>query len=341
MGLDIRRREERLLLLKQVVDEGVWIHLAEGVACQPGSETLLSDAGSLVFDIDGVLIDTHHSFREVIPLSVNIYMGQIAGNEGDGPWMSVEDGFAFQRAGGFNNDWDIAEAGLILALWKCRDQAGALPALRVAERVASEGGGLGAVYTILELETGAGMAGDIVEDVDRSLLERIFKELYIGGERYREVFGHDPEYYLGPGGMEREKPLVDGTIWERTKEYPVGILTGRIPEESELALDILGMDEFDRERLVTDDGQFPPKPDPKGFLHLAGALNERPLLYFGDNRDDLTTLLRARAEREEDEIHFVYCLSGSPDSEMLGWFISSGAAVVAVDVEDALAEVIS
>jgi phosphoglycolate phosphatase-like HAD superfamily hydrolase len=338
MGLTERRRAERLALIDYLVDDRDWVRLSKAVACAPGFDRHPGSPGSLVFDIDGVLLDTHRSFREVIPQTVSFYLDVILTENSGIPPMRAEDVHAYKSVGGFNNDWDVAEAGLILALWWSRQPESACSLPVLAERIAERGGGLEAVRTTLREGVGESVAAGILRDVDRHTLVRIFKEMYVGGSRFREVFGEEPRFYRGVGGMERERPLAEGPLWEAAREHPVGILTGRIPPETRLALERLGIDgAIEPSHVVTDDGRFPTKPDPTGLVYLAGRLTERPLYYFGDNRDDLSTLLGARDRLQATDLHFVYCLSGSTDSESVSWFAEQGASLVAVEVLDALA----
>ncbi|MEE9196577.1 MAG: HAD family hydrolase [bacterium] len=337
MGLPARRRLERIELLGELTRELGWVRLSECVACAPGFNGHDTAPGSFVFDIDGVLLDTHESFREVIPQSVNFYLEVVLQERTRAPLMRADDVHAYKSAGGFNNDWDVAEAGLIHALWWSRFPERALSLRKFAGRMAEEGGGVEAARAVLREQIGGHEAGRLLVDVDRPGLERIFKELYVGGARFLEVFGEEPRYYKGVGGMERETPLAEGPHWEAALDYPLGILTGRIPPETRLALERLGIEGLVRpERIVTDDGIYPAKPDPAGLIHLAAALEERPLYYFGDNRDDLSTLLSAREKLQSNDLLFVYCLSGSSDSDSVRWFAENGASIAAVEVKDAL-----
>ncbi len=337
MGLTPQRRAERFELLSALVEDSDWRRLGEGTAAAPGFDPSANGVGSLVFDIDGVLLDVHSSFREVIPQSVNFYLDVILHEDGRAPLMRAEDVHTWKMAGGFNNDWDVAEAGLLLSLWWSRHPESAPPLTRFGELVAARGGGLAAARAVLLETAGEKTAEALLRDIDREGLERIFKEMYVGGARFREVFGEEPRFYKGVGGMERERPLAEGPAWAAARRHPLGILTGRILPEARLAAEQLDLEGIiDTPRLVTDDGRFPPKPDPAGLVHLTAELPERPLYYFGDNRDDLTALRGARSVTGDEGLHFVYCLSGSTDADTLAWFARSGAVLAAVELTDAL-----
>ncbi|MFO7767365.1 MAG: hypothetical protein R6W82_00150 [bacterium] len=337
MGLSQRRRKQMLRILEQTEERTGWPRPAPGLLAAPGREDLTGVPGGLVFDIDGVLIDTHKSFREVIPQAVNFYLEVILAEDGTAPLMRAEDVEAYKRAGGFNNDWDVAEAGLIFSLWWGRHPETAPPLERFSEAMAAAGGGPEAARQVLRVRGEGDTAREVLEDVDRTTLERIFKELYVGGARFREVFGEEPRFYRGTGGMERERPLVGGARWEEARRGPLGILTGRIPQEARLALEMLGIEEgTDGERIVTDDGTFPPKPAPEGLMHIVETMPGRPVYYFGDNRDDLTALVRTREDLGDGGLRFVYCLSGGGDPDSAVWAAEEGADLLAVEVMDVL-----
>jgi phosphoglycolate phosphatase-like HAD superfamily hydrolase len=337
MGLTERRRHERIELLDELTNELGWVRLTEGAASAPGFNGQETSPGSFVFDIDGVLLDTHKSFREVIPQSVNFFLEVILQEDTRAPLMRSEDVHLYKSAGGFNNDWDVAEAGLMHALWWSRSSQSAPSLGAFTRRIAERGGGLEGARKVMAEQLGDREAEQVLLDVDRPSLERIFKELYVGGDRFVEIFGEEPRYYKGVGGMERETPLAGGPHWEAALQHPLGILTGRIPPETRLAMERLGIEGLlDPERIVTDDGVLPVKPDPAGLLHLVGTLQQRPLYYFGDNRDDLSTLVAAREQLGADDLFFVYCLSGSSDSRSVRWFAAEGTSLMAVEVNDAL-----
>jgi len=334
--MDIRHNG-KITLIDEIVAAAGWDRLSEGVAVRPGFDPGAETPGSLVFDVDGVLIDTHHSFREVIPEAVNCYLDSVLGLIGSVRRMQIDDGETIKKAGGFNNDWDVAEAGLILALWRYFSPSTVPDLETLINDTASAGGGIAGVKDLVRVRLGDAGAREIMEHVDRDLLERICKELYMGESIFREIYDEDTRYHQGEGGMSREQPLVTGDIWEEALQVPYGIFTGRIPEEMRLAAEILGLpDRPGAETMICDDDRFPVKPDPAGLLHLARQLEDRPLYYFGDNRDDLTALLNARRHLPEEVLHFVCCLTGASDPESARWFTESGAAMIATGVEDAL-----
>ncbi len=91
-----------------------------------------------------------------------------------------------------------------------------------------------------------------------------------------------------------ERPLV--TLPElEASGWDLAILTGRPPEELELAWRVLGF----RLTAVCDSAPHLRKPEPAGLLQLAEAFRSEDVLFAGDTRDDAKALRAARAIRPE------------------------------------------
>ncbi len=110
-----------------------------------------------------------------------------------------------------------------------------------------------------------------------------------------------------------ERPTV---TLDTLRQVPAGlaILTGRPPDELELAFQVLGF----RIPAVCDQAPFLRKPEPAGLLQLADAFQARAIMFVGDTRDDALCLRRARALRPELSWSF---LGVGPDR---GRFLESG-----------------
>ncbi|HEY5609998.1 MAG TPA: hypothetical protein VIL97_02225, partial [Thermoanaerobaculia bacterium] len=78
---------------------------------------LLARVDTVVFDIDGVLVDVSASYPSVIAEATRFYLVEIAGLTGSDP-ITPDETKLFKRAGGFNDDWSIAKAAVRLCLMK-------------------------------------------------------------------------------------------------------------------------------------------------------------------------------------------------------------------------------
>src|SRR5690242_3563131 len=72
-----------------------------------------------LFDVDGVLIDTAHSYRLAVIHATDRLVRTVQGlPDAPDPLLTPEDVALFKRAGGFNNDWHLTR--MLTALWTAR-----------------------------------------------------------------------------------------------------------------------------------------------------------------------------------------------------------------------------
>jgi len=81
----------------------------------------ISQVDTLVFDIDGVLIDVRDSYREGVCRTVQFYFKEILRFQGLQNLINPEEVEYFKMAGGFNNDWDLSSAVVLFYLMKAED----------------------------------------------------------------------------------------------------------------------------------------------------------------------------------------------------------------------------
>ena len=272
----------------------------------------LAGVGALVFDMDGVLLDTSRSFTRGVLLSAAA-CAPPPGLQGDWTEAQVE---RLRICGGFNNDWDAATALALLG-------AGTDP-----------GPGWDAVCVEVECR-GAGvpaaqeMTGQAKWEEARSAVVPIFQALY-AGPKSMEVYGVEPT--CEHGLYEDEIPLVTADEIE-TAGLPFGIFTGRTRGEVALGLDRLGFD-VPVDRLVCDTERRFRKPLPDGLLALANALGGGTLLHVGDGVDD--QLAAANARLAGLDVRFAGV--APPGSEREERFLAKGAAVVRPSLREVLEE---
>ncbi|MCX6021247.1 MAG: HAD hydrolase-like protein [Chloroflexi bacterium] len=237
----------------------------------------------LLFDMDGVLADVTHSYREAILATAHSYLRDVLGAHlpDAGVWTAA-DVDALKRTGGFNNDWDAA-AGLVqiavahqtsvvggarLPAEPTTDDAVAavsgalsgitlepLPTDQIAAlcaRIAGNGGGLRGLGAATDYR-GDGLTLHHGAVTGADLITRIFQEHYLGSAAFAAVYGAPPRFVAGPGLAERETLLVPAELLaELARHSRLGIATGRPRQEAELFLQRHGIaSRF--ETLVTED----------------------------------------------------------------------------------------
>lgn len=319
--------------------------VAEGVYATSRAAMQVEVADVIVFDMDGVLIDVHHSYPIVISKAVQSFLLE-RGFSGDALAVSPEETAYFKAAGGFNSDWALAQGIALIYLVKA-DLAGARlidglrtlsPELATVARASGQyGGGLVGLETALGHLIEPRDYDRVLEEWDKVRITRLAQEFY-AGDRANTVFGVANETVQGDGLMLSERPLIRReTLLEAPFRY--GLYTGRNRGEVETAFTMAGLKEvFSEEAVMTESRGFR-KPDPEGLFRIRRALNPRLMIYAGDNLDDWQTAARYETERQIDDPPCVFCgvLGGSPGPLSYSLFQDRGVDLMTSNVNALLA----
>lgn len=274
----------------------------------PEAKKLLSGVEAVVFDVDGVLVDTRRSFRETILTSARIVLGRWHGVEG--PPATSHQTDLFKQIPGFNDDYDITIA--LTAFWEMkRLLGGGRPATtkalapfgptlsQVLERAERSGGGLGAFLHCVESYAPEGRKVRIRPNVVR----QVFREVYAGRE-IEEIYGRKARYGYAKGGYWRKETPLLRTPLPSGLRY--GIITGRNRGETKLALRLCSLNGQVAPQAVlhTDHGMR--KPDPRLLCGVLRHLKARRAVYVGDTRDDLLLVNNYRQKYGQSEGTLVF-----------------------------------
>jgi len=254
----------------------------------------------IVFDIDGVLIDTSRSFRCAVSRTVQYYMTEILGYKDTGILIEPEEVQLFKLAGGFNDDWILSQSAILFFLYKgLKYELGDTGSIRLALPSLIEFTGAISSYKDGGLEKTrrylAGLDGDILnkaeEKLDRSLVIRIFQEIYAGSDYVERLYGSKPILGREEGLWKNERVILDKSLLLEDVFY--GIYTGRTASETQLALEILKLD-IPSGAIVTM-GSSIAKPDPKGLEIIREYYKKGILAFVGDSMDDVLSAINAKA----------------------------------------------
>jgi phosphoglycolate phosphatase-like HAD superfamily hydrolase len=304
---------------------------------------LQSKLDTVIFDMDGVLVNITNSVRPALILSVPAYLHEIVG------WATPEKLFTseivemFKNSGGFNDDVDLACAIVLNYLVKSRENGEAdaetlnllPPSLtRFATRLQQKGGGLKNAEDICLEHYDWRERDIIVRDYKKPKIRQIFREIF-GGPRCNELYGFEPEYYKGPAYIEYDTNLVDQQ--KLPKNQKLGLLTGRTATETVVGLEICGLtNDIPAEFRVTQDDGYP-KPNPTGLAILASKLNcQSAGIYIGDTRDDYRTVRNLNAKETLPPFLSALVLTGPAGKANRGFFKKTGTDIVAEDVNEVL-----
>ncbi|MBI4496445.1 MAG: HAD hydrolase-like protein [Chloroflexi bacterium] len=239
----------------------------------------------VVFDMDGVLVDVSASYRPTIAATVWDYFSLVLALAAPPvDLVTPEEIDLLKRAGGLNNDWDMA-AALIAYLLTLLPEAPSPPQDGSTTEAALHGLRRAAAGLTVDWETvvrrkdvaslaqtaaqwGGGLAGvqQAASATNRSLLcyrgtlrdtdlvTRLFQERYLGGDRFRTTYGLEPRLVLEEAGLCRRETLLVAreTLTRLAERYPLGIATGRPRTEALFALEHLGVRDLFR-CVITDD----------------------------------------------------------------------------------------
>ncbi|MFA0750397.1 MAG: hypothetical protein SLRJCFUN_000800 [Candidatus Fervidibacter sp.] len=300
----------------------------------------LPKTDGLILDIDGVLIDASQSYRLAVCEAVRFFVERELGWLVDAPPITPDEVDLFKRAGGFNNDWDLAQAAVLFLLFKgLRHGAKRLSELRrlpptleaFLSEVAAEGGGLLAAETVVVDKLELRQRRDLARLWKRRLIVQLAQEFYAGKKWCPLLFGYEPQYVnLEVGLLEREQVLIDLSLLP--PDLKLGILTGRARRETALALERIGLSErIPPEFWVTDD-DAPRKPDPRALAVLTERLQTQCALYVGDTVDDLRMVNEYKLHPHRRTVFACMVLTGPNGEKNRPLFLEQGADIVATDI---------
>jgi len=301
----------------------------------------LSLVDTLVFDIDGVLIDVRESFGRAVCQTVQFYFKEILCFQGSQNLIIPEEIEYFKMAGGFNNDWNLTSAVVLFYLMKARkNNLKDIDVIRFIEpdikkfttEILPSGGGLAKVIDLIEED------GDIKEKIlglwDRKLITKIFQEIYAGEEYCFNIYGFHPSLIKKDGLIKQERIIIDKKKKDFLQNYSLGILTGRTEREARVALERLGWDDIiSKEKIVTaDDGVG--KPHPQGLKKLSISLKTRLGVYVGDIWDDMLTAKNFNKEAGKAKFLSAIVLAEgfNLQNETVKLYLNEGVDLLAQDV---------
>ena len=301
----------------------------------------ISQVDTLVFDIDGVLIDVQDSFKKAVCQTVQFYFKEILRFQGSQNLINPEEVKYFKMAGGLNNDWDLSSAVVLFYLMKAEENnLNNIDELRsnkpdiktFTTRILPPGGGLGKVVDLVEKNWN--IKDKIFNQWDKELITKIFKEIYAGEEYCFNIYGFNPSLIKSESLIKKEKIIIDKKKKDFLQNYSIGILTGRTKREARIALERLGCEDnvFDGRIVTADDGVE--KPHPQGLKKLSVSLKTKLGIYVGDIWDDLITAKNFNKEAKETKFLSAIVLAEgfNLQNRTIEFYLNEGVDLLAQDV---------
>lgn len=287
------------------------------------SKSRLRLIDAVLFDCDGVLIDSRASYDRAIEMTVAHFLSDISGLNMKPKFPIYELVDYLRRTGQFNNDIDTTAAILVSILVNLPSQP--------QDAFGSEAF-MNRVLTLLEMAShgfpkfvqgvrasSPNSASRIEELLERlsypgnpktSLLRRVFNEYYYGPVLLRQLCGLAPVVGRKTALIDAEKVIVSAdtlrSLSSLLSSRRIGIVSGRSRLGTEYTVGELGRFFQDGPTAFLEDEEanagageaFRGKPDPEPLLHAAAILgNSNGILYVGDSAEDLLMTQNANLRR--------------------------------------------
>ncbi|MCP4726870.1 MAG: hypothetical protein GY863_17655, partial [bacterium] len=152
------------------------------VNCTDDIRRRLKDVELIIFDVDGVLIDTKPSFIETIIITAKFYINDTLDLPVDLSGLRISDAMDFKSYSGFNNDWNLTTALVAFLLYKYRSDNGKMENREFLGEVDKLGGGMEGAQTYINSVIDKENFEWIYEKVDHELIKKTFQEFYAGDE---------------------------------------------------------------------------------------------------------------------------------------------------------------
>jgi phosphoglycolate phosphatase-like HAD superfamily hydrolase len=227
----------------------------------------------LIFDIDGVLIDTCDSFSSAAVETVRWCWENLLGGDADCEGYTMEYLKICKAYPAFNDDSFVAWA-LLCCMTRRRKRTGSksmkgvLPSLKEWEKEVK------AFNPAKEEETA---------ELSQEKVGAVLEEFYYGEKAYAEYKG-TPALGIGGEGLWIKENPGTSKNWKELG-LPVGIYTGRTRGEIALAQRQLNWPDFPQDMMISsDDGIL--KPSPLGLSILCERAGAQHPLFFGDTASD-------------------------------------------------------
>jgi|RhiMethySRZTD1v2_1073278.scaffolds.fasta_scaffold172661_2 phosphoglycolate phosphatase-like HAD superfamily hydrolase len=276
----------------------------------------------IIFDVDGVLIDTRLSYNLAIKETVKHLLDILDLAK---TIQSVSDNILLKMrlTGGFNNDTDTTYALILTSLVSEITSTKELESLLFGGTNRIDARGIISVERYLSTLYSRATVEKIKRrlnypgPVGGSIVTTVFDEVFYGAELFKQRYGVSPKYYFGDGLIDNEKVVITRTTTRfllNRFNNSIGVVSGRSKLAFEYSLQGI-LSTFNREACIflEDEPRKNAKPNPYGIGKAMERMLTKHAIYVGDSVEDIIMVGKAKEEMGLDvEFIGVYGSSAKP-----------------------------
>jgi HAD superfamily phosphatase len=303
----------------------------------------MSSNACIIFDIDGVLLDTRKSYNRTIKKTVEYLVKYINPTIRNARTLvSDELIFNFRKSGMFNNDTDTCYAFLLSIL--CGPSK-ISELYFFIENISNNAtiNGISSVENYLQGYSESRLKEikkllNYPGDIHRSILTRVFDENFYGCYLFKKQHNAISKYYFGKPLIKNDTLLVSHSTMKKISNFfdkRIGIVSGRSRIAAEYSMKSL-IKFFDNGGSIylEDQERVMGKPDPSALIKCVKSFGVNNAFYVGDSVEDLLMVQRAR---KISNIHIELigiCASNARSKQVRNFFNSNGISLIVKNVNE-------
>jgi HAD superfamily phosphatase len=297
----------------------------------------------IIFDIDGVLIDTRKSYNKTIKKTVEYLVKYIDPTIENGrALVSDELIFKFRKSGMFNNDTDTSYAFILSILCGPSKFSDLLFFIEyITENATARGITSVENYISIYSESHLKKIKKLINypgDIHSSILTRVFDEYFYGPSLFKKQHNTIPKYYFGKPLIENDKILMSHSTIKKILNFfgkRVGIVSGRSRLAAEYSMKTL-FKFFDKNGSIylEDEKREMSKPDPTALIKSIKRFGVSNAFYVGDSTEDLFMVQRAKKVSNINIELIGVCAPNVRSNQVRNLFKSNGTSLIVRDVNE-------
>lgn len=213
---------------------------------------------TIIFNLDGTLINSTQSYRRAIEVTVNNYL--------KGEYVTQNEINIIKGVLGYNNDWDTATALIMLIQQKIPKSAWGKTA-----------------HTYLPINRKSQLFKEIYN---------IFQTCFLGSKLYKELEQGTPPFPYNPGLITYQKSIVKKELIHKLKKsnYKIAIVTECPRAEVKIMLEaegLYGKDYFEENNIIGQEDTKETNSYQERLLKAQEKMASKRPVYIGDTITDV------------------------------------------------------